>query len=228
MIVLTGASGAIGSEIIGHLAKVDVVLGIYHSTPPRTDTNDRVRYVRVDLEDPRAITSFVKTERAALKKVTLVHAAVSKVDMLVAHVDLDAWDQMMRINLRANVLMDQALLPCMMRQRWGRIIHFSSLGGTQGRPGTIAYSTCKAGLIGISNVLAQEYARFHITSNIIVLGYFESRLFRALQQREQQRLLASIPSKTLGDVSNIANAISFLMQSDYVNGSTIHVDGGAR
>ena len=228
MIVLTGATGAIGSELVAPLCAIDEVLGIARTIPSDGSTNDHVRYVHLDLEDVEAIRSFAKIHADVLQRVTVVHAAVHKADALVANVDVETWDRMMRVNLRANLLLNQTLLPRMMRERWGRIVHVSSLGGVQGRPGTVAYSTCKAGLIGLSNVLAQEYARFGITSNIIQIGYFESRLFRVLKENEQQRLLDSIPSKQLGDVANIANAISFLIRSPYVNGATINVDGGAR
>ena len=96
----------------------------------------------------------------------------------------------------------------------------------RGVPGTLAYSTAKTGLLGMSRVLAHEYARFGITSNVLVPGYFNTGLIETLRDDARERILDSIPSGRLGDPANIANAVEFLMKSDYVNGSEIHIDGG--
>lgn len=227
MIILTGASGGIGQALIPHLTSIDDVIGLYHTTVPETPESPRLRYVRVDVERDGAIADFVSTHIINTPHITVVHAAVKKHDDLVVHYKLEDWDRALRVNLTANFLLTQALLPTMIRERWGRIIHFSSLGGTEGRPGTLAYATSKAGLLGLSNVLAKEYARFNITSNTLMLGHFDTGLYRSLPEIEKRRLIASIPAKKLGDVSNIAHAIAFLIQADYVNGATIHIDGGA-
>lgn len=228
MIILTGASGGIGRELIPHLIEIEEVIGIYNTSLPDITADKRVRYEKVNLENMSDIVSFAKKQGQDASKITVIHAAVYKKDDLVVNYKPDDWDHSIRVNLKANFLLTQALLPYMIRHKWGRIIHFSSLGGIQGRPGTIAYSTSKAGLIGMSNVLAKEYACFNITSNVLILGHFETGLFHKLQEEEKKRLLNSIPSKTLGKVSNIANAIRFLIMSDYITGATINIDGGAQ
>lgn len=226
MIILTGASGGIGKELVTHLVSIDDVVGIYHSSLP-TSVDKRLRYERINLEDFNAIAAFAKKWGPTASHITVIHAAVSKKDNLVVNYKEADWDSAMNINLKANFLLSQALLPFMIQKRWGRIIHISSLGGTEGRPGTIAYSVSKAGLVGMSNVLAKEYARFNVTSNILMLGHFDTGLFHALQDEEKKRLLDSIPSKTLGSVSNIAHAVEFLIKAEYVNGAVINIDGGA-
>jgi len=78
----------------------------------------------------------------------------------------------------------------------------------------------------MSRVLANEYARFGITSNVLVAGYFNTGLIETLSEKMRRDIIESIPSKRLGDPSNIVNAIEFLMKSEYVNGSAINIDGG--
>lgn len=226
MIILTGASGGIGRGIISHLLKIDRVIGIYNTSLPTTSSNNRLIYERVNLEEPKNIKSFVKKWESKLSKVTLIHFAASSIDGLAASYAECDWDSVMGINLKGNFLLTQALLPHMIQQRWGRIVHISSVIGMRGRVGTIAYSTSKTGLIGMSRILAKEYARFSITSNILVLGYFETGLFKKLRDDLKKELLNQIPSKTLGKTLNIANAIEFLIKSEYVNGTTINIDGG--
>ena len=226
MIILTGASGGIGKELLAPILKLDHVVALYNTSKPEISLdNNRLNYHRVNLEEPNGIKSFVKKLESKISKVTIVHAAALSIDALAANYEEADWDRIMRVNLKANFLLNKAFLPHMIRENWGRIIHISSLVGIEGTRGTIAYSTSKTGLMGMSRVLAKEYAQFNITSNVLVLGYFEVGLINTLPDEEKKRIIKQIPSGKLGSVSNIANAINFLMKSEYANGSAIHIDG---
>ena len=78
----------------------------------------------------------------------------------------------------------------------------------------------------MSRVLANEYARFGITSNVLLAGYFNTGLIETLSEKVQKKILESIPSGRLGDPMNIFNAVKFIIESEYVNGSAINIDGG--
>ncbi len=226
MILLTGASGGIGEEIVDSLMKIDEVLGIYNKTVPKTSPENKLTYEKLNIENSEEIKMFADKWGPKLSKISLVHMAGYKVDNLVGNCSDSDWDKVMNINLRGNFLLSKAFLPYMVRQRWGRIVHISSTGGMEGAPGTLTYSTSKTGLIGMSRVFAKEYARFNITSNVLVLGTFETGMFESLQDDMKKAILDKIPSKTFGKVSNIANAIDFLIKSEYVNASVINIDGG--
>ena len=110
----------------------------------------------------------------------------------------------MLVNLKANFLLTKKLLNYMIKDRWGRIIHIASNGAINGEPGTIAYSTSKSGLIGMSRVLSKEYAIFNITSNVLSLCAFDTGLYSSLDEKIKKKIINNIPSKKLG------NAIIFL------------------
>ena len=226
MIILTGATGGIGKEIVTHLLEIDQVIGTYNTSSPPIPQSDRSTYEKLNLGDKDDIRKFVKKCEAKLYKVTLIHGAAFKIDGLAANYKTEDWDHVIGINLRGSFLLTQALLPYMIRERWGRIIHISSRGGIEGASGTIAYSASKTGLLGMSRVLSKEYARFNITSNILTLGAFRTGMFLKLHDDLKEKIRNQIPSKTFGKVSNIANAIQFLIKSEYVNGTIINIDGG--
>lgn len=226
MIIYTGVSGGIGQDIIKYLLEIDNVIGIYNTSVPRTQGDKRLTYEKVNIENPADINSFVDRLSPDLSRITLVHAATLNIDGLAASYSESDWDRVMGVNLRGAFLLTRALLPVMIQERWGRIIHISSVAGMQGHVGTIAYATSKSGLVGMSRVLAREYARFNITSNILVLGYFEQGLAIDLPDDLKRKMADQIPSKQFGKVSNIANAIDFLIKSEYVNGALINIDGG--
>lgn len=226
MIILTGSSGGIGSCILEDLSKLDEVIALYHANPPTFSVNTRIYPYKINLALASEIEKFSDFMAGRLKKVTLIHAAALSRDGLVINFDVDDWDCVIDINLRSNFLLNKAILKFMLKENWGRIIHFSSVVGTRASRGTVAYATSKTGLVGMSRALATEYARFGVTSNIILNGYFNTGMYHSLSPELKKKAIDSIPSGKLGDVSNIVNAIKFLMDSDYVNGASINIDGG--
>ena len=227
MIILTGASGGIGRAILTGLQALDEILAIYNTNLPEINGINPAVFHQVDLTSEIEIKKFLTSIKGKFGRITLIHAAaLARQERLAAQFKTADWDQVMDINLRGNFFLTRALLIPMIEERWGRIIHFSSAAGMHVAPGTLAYSTSKTALIGMSRVLATEYARFGITSNVLVNGYFNTGMYQNLSEKAQKRLIESIPSRKLGDPRNIVNAIDFLIKSDYVTGSSIKIDGG--
>lgn len=227
MIILTGSSGGIGQAILPALAELDDVIALYNTKMPNLTGLNNVTAVKLNLTSELEINNFVISMKDELKRVTLIHAAALKKDNLVVQFNLKDWDEMMNVNLRGNFLLTQALLMHMMTDGWGRIIHFSSVAGFHAAaPGGVAYSTAKTALLGMSRVIAAEYAKFGITSNVLVLGYFNLGMHEKLNEKIQEKLRKTIPSGKFGDPKNISNAIEFLIKSEFINGSAVHIDGG--
>ena len=225
MIILTGASGGIGKEIAGILSNSHDIIGIYNKSKP-IFSNDRVLYEKVDLLNSVQIKEFINKWRGKLSKVVFIHAAAMSIDGLAMNYKKEDWDHVMNVNLKGSFLFTMALLPFMIAQKWGRIINLSSIVGQQGAVGTIAYSASKSALVGMTKVLALEYGRFNITSNILALGYFQGGLINSLQDKAKQEIKKKIPMNKFGEIENVAHAIDFLIKSDYTNGAIINIDGG--
>lgn len=226
MIILTGASGGVGRVLLPALSELDDVIGISHSQEVDVGEMNGVQCYQVDLTSESQVKNFVEEIKGRLSNVVLVHAAAVSVDNLAVNFDTKDWTRTIDVNINGNFFLTKALLTTMIEDQWGRIIHLSSIASVRGVPGTIAYSTAKTGLLGMSRVFASEYARFGITSNVLMLGYLNTGLIEKLTEKSRRKILDSIPSKKLGDSSNIVNAIDFLIKSDYVNGSKINIDGG--
>jgi 3-oxoacyl-[acyl-carrier protein] reductase len=226
MVILSGASGGIGKAIIPLLLKDYQVVGLYNKNRPDLPLSDNLFLERVDITDSTSVKSFVDKWKDKLGRMALVHGAVQSIDGLAVQYGEADWDRVIDVNLKGDFLLTKALLPLMVQNRWGRIIHVSSFAGVEGVPGIIGYAASKAGVLGLSRVLAKEYARFDVTSNVLKLGYFEAGLFHRLSEKIRSDILNKIPHGKLGGVENIAHAIRFLIQSDYVNGAVISIDGG--
>ena len=213
MIIVTGGSGGVGRAILPYLS--GRVFALYNTHPVE-------KGYKINIENPDEIKQFVKLIRPS--QVTLIHLAAVNIDGLVLNYQKEWWDKVMSVNLTSNYLLTQALLPTMISDQWGRIIHISSIG--VGNIGTVAYSTAKSALYGLSKVLAKEYAKFSITSNILQLGYFGVGLFNEFTDERKKEALKKVPTKKAGNPLNIVNAIDMIMKSDYINGAVIQIDGG--
>ena len=150
MIILTGASGGIGLELIGYLSEIDNVIGLYNKKPPSLPGDSRITYEKLNILNREEIEAFVSVNKNRLSRITLVHGASITIDELAMEYKEDAWDQVMGVNLKGNFLLTQALLPRMLEEKWGRIISLSSIRGMSGAKGAIAYSTSKSALLGMS------------------------------------------------------------------------------
>ena len=229
MILLTGASGGIGNLLLKDLSKIDKVIALHKRKLNNEKKYKNVTYVKLNIEDKNQVESFVKNYSKKIKRAIIIHCAVINKDNLAIKYNIDDWEECMRINLRGNFILTKALLKYMIKNNWGRIIHITSKRAIDGEPGTIAYSTSKSGLLGMSKVLSKECAIFNITSNVLSLGYFDTGdtgLYSLLDEKIKKKIIKDIPSRRLGEVSNIFNAIKFIIDSDYVNGAVINIDGG--
>jgi 3-oxoacyl-[acyl-carrier protein] reductase len=134
----------------------------------------------------------------------------------------------LQVNLAAGFRLMRSALRGMMKRRWGRIVSITSVVGATGNPGQANYVAAKAGLTGLTKALAQEVASRGITVNCVAPGFIETAMTGALDEAQQQRILAAIPAGRIGTPEEVANCVVFLAseESAYVTGQTLHVNGG--
>ena len=116
----------------------------------------------------------------------------------------------------------------MLRRRHGRIICITSVVGVAGNPGQANYAASKAAMIGVAKSIAAEVATRGITVNCVAPGMIHSAMTDALNEDQQQTILARIPSGKLGEGEDVAAAVVYLAsrEAGYVTGQTLHVNGG--
>ena len=225
MIILTGASGGIGLLLAKQISKIDKVIGIYNKNKPKNKIKN-VTFLKCDILNEKQITKLDKYINSK-DKLVLISSAGVKFDNLLINQTMSGWKKMIDTNLGSNFLICKYLIKKMLFSKFGRIIFFSSTGATRGDPGTSAYSASKTGLNGLSKVISKEYSQYSITSNILELGAFEVGMYKKLEKKQQKKLIDKLSNQKLGQISEITLAIKFLINSSFVNGSVIKIDGGA-
>jgi len=232
--LVTGASGDIGAAIAVSLAKQSAKVAI-------TGTRSNI-LEKMCSEYPKAFTSIVCDLSKSKNVDMLVPEVEDKVgpidilinnagitdDQLAIRMNKDMWNSVMEVNLFAAFNLSKSVIKGMMKRRYGRIIQITSVVGHIGNPGQVNYAASKAGLVGMSKSLALEVASRNITINCIAPGFIKTSMTEGLNESQKEMLIEKIPSKKLGLPQDVASACVFLASEEaaYINGSTIHVNGG--
>jgi 3-oxoacyl-[acyl-carrier protein] reductase len=158
----------------------------------------------------------------------LVNNAGKHDDHLFANMSEDSWHDVIDINLHSAYHGTKAVLPSMMRERYGRIINISSLSAILPRIGQVNYAAAKAGLNAMTQALSKEVARMGITVNAIMPGFIETEALSSLPDDAKALAKKDIPMRRFGKASEVAAAVRFLASDDaaYITGAILKIDGG--
>jgi NAD(P)-dependent dehydrogenase (short-subunit alcohol dehydrogenase family) len=199
------------------------VRGIYNSTVP--SVNKELMY-KVDITDVNQVSLFVEKIDAELKDVILINCAGSNYNAFAHKADPVKWARLIQINLVGTFNIINALLPVMREQNFGRIINMASVVAQKGVAGTSAYAASKSGLWGMSKAIAAENASKGITINNLNLGYFQIGMIDDVPGDLQEKIKTTIPKRDFGNPQDILNSINYLMDTDYITGTSIDLNGG--
>ena len=232
--LVTGASGGLGGAIARALHAQGASVALSGTRPEALEAlaaelKDRARPTPCDFSDAAATDALVSTVEAALGPIDILvnNAGVTR-DVLILRMKDADWESVLAVNLTAAFRLSRAAVKSMVRRRSGRIINITSVVGVSGNPGQVNYAAAKAGMIGMSKALAREVATRGITVNCIAPGFIDSPMTRALDEKQRDEILATIPIGRLGSDKEIGAAVVYLASSEaaYVTGQTLHLNGG--
>ena len=233
-ILITGASGGIGSSITDKFLNQDYSLVLTSSSTStleflKNKYGDNNFYYLLDFNEPISFECALKeisTEHKDLE--IIVNNAGITDDSLILRMKIEQWNKVIQANLSSNFLIVKMLLPNMIKNKSGKIIGISSVVATSGNPGQSNYVAAKSGMIGFYKSLALEVASRNIKVNVISPGFITSPMTNKLNENQKNNILEKIPMKSFGKPSDIAELVYFLSndESNYITGQNIHVNGG--
>ncbi|MEW6664270.1 MAG: SDR family NAD(P)-dependent oxidoreductase [Thermodesulfobacteriota bacterium] len=189
----------------------------------------KVMAVAVDLMDPGDLHRALETVHSSgLVDILVNNAGFDRpgTSERIHRADLEA---VLQIHLVVPLLLVQEFLPAMRSARWGRIINVGSIYGLIGAKGELAYSTAKAGLIGLSKAVAREAGQDGVTVNVVLPGLTRTPTIEAfMAQKYKDRIVADTPLNRMAEPEEIAKVIAFLASDDasFVTAAAIPVSGG--
>jgi 3-oxoacyl-[acyl-carrier protein] reductase len=232
--LVTGATGGIGGAIAHALHARGATVTLSGTRRAALDglasaLAERVHIVEANLADKESVEALVPSAESAMEGLDILvnNAGVTR-DNLFLRMKDEEWDTVLAVNLTAAFRLSRAAVKGMMRRRYGRIVNIGSVVGTTGNPGQGNYAASKAGLVGMTKALAAEVASRNITVNCVAPGFIASPMTDALNEKQRDAILGTIPAGRLGQGEEVAAAVLYLASGEagYVTGHTLHVNGG--
>ena len=235
--IVTGGAQGIGRAIALNLAEGGASIALTDMRAPKLDEvvkeiedkgGKAIRFC-VDVTDLDAVQKMVDQILEAWGKVDILvnNAGITR-DSLVMRMKIDDWQAVLKTNLDGSFYCIRAVLPSMVRQRYGRILNIASVVAQAGNVGQANYISSKAGIIGLTKAVAAEVARRNITVNAVAPGFIATSMTENLPPEVKEKMLSLIPMGRMGTDSEIAAGVRFLVSEEarYITGHVLNINGG--
>jgi 3-oxoacyl-[acyl-carrier protein] reductase len=232
-ILITGASGGIGKELVKKFSSLGATILGSGTKTEKLDSlkknHPNIKVKRFDMSEHNRIEEFIENVVLELGGLDiLINNAGTNMDNLSLRMKDDEWKKVIDINLTSTFLLSKHAIKKMLKNKFGRVVNITSVVGHTGNLGQANYAASKSGIIGMSKSLALEYAKKNITVNCISPGFIVSDMTMNIAEKVKLYLTSRIPMGKLGTGEDVSNCAAFLSsdQASYITGETIHVNGG--
>jgi len=232
-VIITGATGGIGQSLVKKFYDFGaLVLATGTNDEKLKNIKDKFSNVEIEkfkLDEHQNIEKFIEKASEKLEGIDiLINNAGITSDNLSIRLTEENWKKVLDINLTATFLMCKYAIKKMLKNKSGKIINITSIVGHTGNLGQANYSASKAGIVAFSKSLAIEYAKKNININCVSPGFIKTEMTDKINEEFKKMLIAKIPSGDLGTGEDVSDCVAFLASdmANYINGETIHVNGG--
>ncbi len=233
-IIVTGATGGIGNSIVKKLYDAGAnILATGTKSEKLEELKKKfegIKILKFDISQTDNLENFIEdaTKQIGGKLDCLVNNAGITQDNLAIRMSIQEWKKVIDINLTSTFLISKFAIKKMLKNKKGKLINITSVVGHTGNLGQTNYTASKAGIVAMSKSLAIEYAKKNINVNCISPGFIKTAMTDKIDEKFKEVIISKIPSARLGEPEDVANAVIFLASSlsDYINGETLHVNGG--
>lgn len=241
IVLITGGTGAIGGQIcLDFLAEEAVVICLYRNETKLTELKNWLRDQKCTIENLHGISCDLLNQEQIKNAIKEIEQKFERVDVLVncagtvleypfAMMEERHIDDMLNQNMKATMLVTQAVLKPMFRQKSGAIVNISSVAGTKAGRGIVVYAAAKAGIDSFTRTLASEVGRKNIRVNCVRPGAIKTPMSSALEDRATNYVTDSVILGRFGKPEEVSKAVLFLSSdsvASYITGTTLNIDGG--
>ena len=232
-ILITGATGGIGNCLVEKFNNLGSII-LATGTNEEKLNNLKKKFTNIHIEkfkldEHSKIEKFIEDVNQKLGGLDIVvNNAGITLDNLSVRLTEENWKKVLDINLTSTFLMCKFAIKKMLKNKYGKIINITSIVGHTGNLGQANYAASKAGIIAFSKSLAIEYAKKNININCVSPGFIKTEMTEKISDEFKKTLISKIPAGNLGTGEDVSNCVAFLASemANYINGETIHVNGG--
>jgi 3-oxoacyl-[acyl-carrier protein] reductase len=219
--IVNGINSELAQFFVKKLPKKDAVVG-FHRSSYKGIKNKNILLTR----SIKNLAQNIEKKFKGKKNIIFINFAAMRDENLLLNLNFKKINSNLESNILSSLKIAQKIIPLMIKYNYGRFIFLSSKKAEKGSEGNILYSFSKSGLYGLSRTISKEYKKFNITSNIIGLGYFNSKMWISLNSSIQKKLLKQTLYGKLGNPSVISDVIKLIVKHQFINMTKIDLDGG--
>lgn len=234
--IVTGGAAGIGFATAKMFLEEGAIVAICDINAERTNkavaelsTLGTIRGFSVDISNKEQIQMMVDAVMGEFGRIDiLINNAGITQDAQFYKMTEEQFDRVVNVNLKGTFLFSKAVIPVMMEQKYGKIIHASSVSAFNGNFGQTNYAATKAAIIGMTRVMGKELGKYGINVNAIAPGSIMTDMYSAVPEEAKKKKLAAIPLRRYGMPEEAAKLFAFLAsdESSYITAQTIVIDGG--
>jgi len=236
--VVTGASRGIGNAIAEELGRngAKVVVNYAGSQESAEELVEKIKQtggggeavaIQADVSDPNDAQRLIDQTIEQFGRIDiLINNAGTNIDKTMDKLEIEDWQKVIELDLNGCFYTVHAALPHMTEQEAGAIVNMSSFVGEAGNIGQANYAAAKAGLLGFTRTAALELAKSNITVNAVCPGFIETDMTDAIPEEMQEKITKTIPMGRFGKPEDIAQAVRFCIENEYMTGATLDINGG--
>jgi NAD(P)-dependent dehydrogenase (short-subunit alcohol dehydrogenase family) len=234
--IITGGGSGLGLIIVKTLLKKGANVAVLdmncsHLQAIEAQYHPQIFAQEIDLTDEQDVKNAIENIADKWQKIDiLVNSAgiTGKTNIKTHELDIENVKKVMGINFMASLYTSVHVLPYMLDNSYGRILHIASIAGKEGNAGMLAYSASKAAVIGMTKVQGKEYAETGITINALAPAVIFTPLVEAMPEAQVKYMTDKIPMKRCGTLEEAANMVLYIVspQNSFTTGFTFDLSGG--
>jgi len=220
-VVVTGGAQGIGAAIVARMEASGANVRVWDLAAKKD---------RVDVSDPAQVEKATAKVVAELGTIDVLvnNAGIAGLNSPVVEYPFDEWERVLRVNLTSQFLCCRAVVPHMLKRKYGRIVNIASIAGKEGNPNAVAYSASKAGVVALTKSLGKELARTGVLVNCVTPAAAKTAIFDQMKQQHIDYMLSKIPMGRFVTVDEIASLVCWLASEDcaFSTGAVFDISGG--
>ena len=219
--MVTGGARGIGSAFVARMEASGANVRVWDVAAKKDS---------VDVSSPGAVDKATAKVVAELGGIDVLvnNAGVAGLNSPTVEYPVDEWERVLKVNLTSQFLCCRAVVPHMVKRKYGRIVNIASIAGKEGNPNAVAYSASKAGVIALTKSLGKELAQTGVLVNCVTPAAAKTAIFSQMTQKHIDYMLAKIPMGRFVSVDEIASLVCWLASEDcaFPTGAVFDVSGG--
>ncbi|MBT9332968.1 SDR family NAD(P)-dependent oxidoreductase [Paracidobacterium acidisoli] len=235
--VITGGAEGIGRAIAERLLASGASVSLWDmdqdrlgTTAAQLNAEGRIQTRTVNVTEPDSVLLAAEETARSFGKIDILvaNAGIAGPNFPCWEYPVDAWQQVIQVDLNGVFHCCRAVVPFMLKQGYGRIVNVASIAGKEGNPQASAYSAAKAGVIALTKSLGKELAEHNIAVNCITPAAARTRIFDQITQQHIDYMLAKIPRRRFAEVSEIAGMVAWLVseENSFTTAAVFDLSGG--